>query len=271
MIGTRIGAVIGSKIGAAIGVGADELDGGGVPPPSATKDATSNVYIPATAAESVAIGLPSFTSIYRCQEAAGSLLDSGPANVPLPASGAGQAYQQAVAGWTTLAVTLTDGTNGGWKSAAAGLPDPATTSTFLFCYVVLPTTPAAARSILELFTAQITARLTVAPVAALTIAGAVTNGTTNPTGAAAVRFLGIQYDVTNLVEAVYTDQDKIVGAFVAKTGKSACIGGTTTAVPPAMKVLYAGRIDGTAAQMNSAAVKSFITTLGNGLWAPPWS
>lgn len=99
-----------------------------------SRDATSNIYVPATSAEwttfLASAGLTGLVAVpdalWLMQEASGNPADSI-GSFTLTAS-AGLSYQQAEAGWTRKGVKFTDGGLATLSSASASLPSIATAS-----------------------------------------------------------------------------------------------------------------------------------------------
>lgn len=268
MIGPRVGGKGGPRVGIAAGVMNDEIGVGG----AWTVDATSSKAMPATndewiafiAANSLAISPP--TSIYTCKEASGSLADANGA-FPLAVSGTGQAYQQPVAGWSAKAVTLTEGTTGGWRTTDAALPDPSTTSCALLGYFAQPASiPAGTRelAIVTGVAGPVSCRINVATgFSSVRDAGTAASGSTNVTGQVLPWVL--VYNKTIGACPGYTLVDKMTPAFSAAASKAFMIGSTAPA--GASGCLYLVRWDGAAGEISAANVKLLQQALG---WAPTW-
>jgi hypothetical protein len=267
-IGPRIGPAIGPRIGPAIGVSSDPISAGaGGSLALVTRDAASGKYTPASAAEwaqvmavaGIASGGPSF--LWLCQEASGNLADSidtGPATV----SGTPINYQQAVAGWTRLAVTGGDAGTGLADSSSASLPDPSTQATLVLSYAIITATPAAIRQIDVIGTANVaTVRVNTTPRLQMVSGGSVITGTSDPTGA--VRPFVLLDDPTGSRSVGYSDQEKLTATRAATTGKR-----SRMAFDFAGGFLYRAEFAGSAAQLNDAQVKTLLQTLG---WTIPWS
>lgn len=266
MIGIRVGVSVGSRVGAAVGVSANEVGpdtGGGLS--SVSRDATSNIYVPASSSQwssvmssaGLATGGPSL--LWLAQEATGSLADSiGTFTGTL--AGGPPTYQQAVAGWSRKGISGTDGGSGVFSNTDAGLPDLTTQSMLVLVYAVV-TTPASARGIMDFGAALISgANLTTGPLLQCS-AGSTVNGASNPTGA--VRPILLLHDATNNRAAVFSDQEKIIAAKRATTGKRIRILNSYLG-----SFVYVASFFGSAAELSDAQVKTLLQTLG---WTIPWT
>lgn len=276
MIGPRVGLVAGPRSGYATGIGEDELtpSGGGGGIAGVSRDASSGVYCPASAAEwtllmaaaGLATGNPS--ALYLCQEAAANLADSI-GTFTLAASGTGLVYQQAIAGWARKAFGTTSGGTGVAASVDIGLPNILTNSILLLGYVQ-PTTIATTRDIMgagaaatkilasNLLTSGFARELCVANSAS---GAADTGGVVRPWA------LGINRTAAST--ALYTNAEKIVPAFGATAAGQSITLGTLVAGCATARYLYLAAFFNAAAELTSAQVKTLLTTLG---WAGiPWS
>jgi len=269
MIGPRVGVKVGQRAGIAAGVMNDEIAAGGA---TWTVDATSGKAMPATNAEWVAfiaangLAISPPTSIYTCQDAAGALADAN-TTFPLAVSGTGQSYLQAVAGWSAKAVTLTEGTTGGWRSTDAGLPNPAAASCAMLAYVVQPAAaPAATRNlaILTGVASAVSARINAATgFSSLLDVGNVATGATNVTGQVLPWMVVYNFTASSCVG--YTLAEKLTPAFSAGVGRAFMLGSTGAAA--AARYLYAVRWDGAAAEISAANAKLLQQAL---VWSPTW-
>lgn len=268
MMGSRVGPTAGSQVGSSVGsVGDDEGQVSGIP--GVSRDATSLIYAPASSAEwtafmssiGLATGNPSF--LWLCQDASGNLADQigGTALVPANAP----TYSNAVPGWTRVAVGTVDATaNQKFQSTAAALPDLSVTAALLLAYVGFASSPAAIRGVLGMGTTMSDARHD-------TVHPRLVSGANSATG---VQTLGTQArpwvnkaDVPGGANVLYTDQEKVVPAVGALTGKSIQLG-STGAVPASAFYLYAALFTGAAAQLTDAQVKTLLQGLG---WTIPWT
>jgi hypothetical protein len=276
MIGPRSGVKCGVRCGVAAGSSADEVGadaGGGMV--GVTQDATSLIYVPATAGEwtttmAVAgIGSGNPASLWLCQEASGNLSDTIDSNA-LTVAGANWTYRQAVTGWARLALKVTDASANHNAQNNATVPDVQTTSALLYGVVSMPAVaPGANRRIAHLNgTSLATIGFTTVPRLQCVTGGAggsTVNGTQNPT--AAVRPIIICVNRAANTAKVYSDQEKITGTQGTYTGVS--IGwGSSGATTPAIGLLYSALWTGAAAEMSDAQIKTLLQTLG---WTIPWT
>ncbi len=267
MIGPRIGPTVGPRIGVAVGVSANELGFFSSGISGVTRDATSGVYTPASAAEWTtllaaagdAIGGPS--ALYLCQEASGNLADSI-GTFTLTASGTGITYAQSVAGWSRKGVTFNDGGSGAFANADAGLPDLSTTSFSSLWYWQESGTPAANRM---LFAAGL-----VTMSQALVQATGVPRFTSGVNSALGVVQLSTPvrpwlptHNKTASSDVLYLDTEKVTPTFsVLTTGKSITWGQSSAVAHPPGSLLYAALFFGAAAERTSTQWKTLLTTLG---------
>lgn len=240
------------------------------------KDATSGIRVPASLTQwqdfnayHVAIGTLNYpnvtpSALYLCQEASGNLADSiGSATLTL--SGTGHLFQQAVAGWTRVALKCVDATAGQKWITTTTAPNPSTTSTNWMSLISFPAaSPAAAR---DLMASQAALDMRFSTAGKLTVInGASTNGTADPRNA--VHIVEMKHDVTNSAFLGYTDQEKITGTFGAAASNTAfAVGGQQTSASGAA-YLYLAIFTGAAAELTDAQHKARQTAMG---FAPPWS
>lgn len=266
-LGSRVGSR-GSLYGSVVGSSGDDE---GVSMQGVTKDATSGIYCPATLAEwnqtmaAAGIGSGSPSVLWLCQEASGNLADSI-GSFTGTAGGAGNLYQQAVTGWSRVAVGAAEAATANWTNSAAGLPDPSAASLLGLVYAAITATPTAVRGVSRMATTTtIEARVTTTP-AARVVAGANT-ATGSSTLGTGVRPWVTKHNVTGSSQALYTDQDKVIPTFTALSGKQILLGnGGVT--PPTIRYLYAVWFFNAAAELTDAQIKTLLQTLG---WAPLWT
>ncbi len=228
------------------------------------KDATSGIYLPATAAQWTSLGLTAPSSLYLCQDAATPLADAIGA-VTLAAGGTGLSYQTAVSGWTQKATQTTNGTAGRWATTSATLPDLSTTSCLMLVYA-LPLTPGATRGGMNMGTTEAAIGFQTGPVTRHISGANATAGVGDPT--LAVHPFVIKFDRTNTIQTNYSDLEKVSPTFsTLVTGKRWSLGGEGT-ITDQVQFLFAARWDGAAAEMSDATVKSMLQKLG---WTIPWS
>lgn len=268
MLGLRTGLRFGLRPGLALGLAADQV--GGSLMAGVTLDAAGNRYFPANATEwtitmaaaGIASGGPSL--LWNCQDASGNAADSIGA-FPGTAAGTGLSYQQAVAGYTRLALQTTDGSTGTFSNAAGGLPSLATQSQLSLAVIKVITVTTANRNVMRMANVTtIEAQVTTTPRPRI-IAGAASNiGGSDPTGV--VRPYVLKHDKTNSAQTLYTDQEKISPAFTALSGQNVRIGAGAGNTATAQFLYYASFFLG-AAELSDAQVKKLLQVLN---WPVAW-
>lgn len=239
------------------------------------KDATSGIRSPASLTQwqdfnayHVAIGTTNYpnvtpSALYLCQEASGNLADSiGSATLTL--AGTGHLFQQAVSGWSRLAIQCVNGTAGQKWITTTTAPNPSTTSTNWLSIISFPAaSPAAARCLMA-SQAGLDMRFSTGGKVTI-INSASTNGTSDPRGA--VHVVEMKHDITNSAFVGYTDQEKIVGTYGATASNTTfAIGGQQTTASGSA-YLYVAIFSGAAAELTDAQHKARQTAMG---FAPPW-
>lgn len=147
----KLGARIGSYVGSAVG-----QRGAANPLAGVTRDATSLVYRPQTAAEwntvLAAAGASALTPIFglNCQVASGNLVTTFGGAGFNGVVGGTLAYQQAVTGWTAQCVKTTDNTTGWTRMVNAGIPDIASSSLLVLALNVFPASSVGDRTIMQM-------------------------------------------------------------------------------------------------------------------------
>jgi hypothetical protein len=266
-IRARLGARVGPKMG---------MVGDGSLLATVTKDATSNIYVPANASEwsnllaaaNISSGGPAST--WLCQEATGNLADSIGATT-LAANGA-VTYQNAVTGWTRKAAGIPAATSARFQAAAGIGANPASTSVLWLGFLKV-TGAAANRGVMTAGGAAVGTDLEAMSVATthvprLTTVAVTADGASDPTGA--VRPWVICYDRTNSRVTLYTDQEKIPGTYNAGvTDGNKGFGAVQNAsVAAASSVLYGACFSGSAAVLTDAQIKKLLQTMG---WTISWT
>lgn len=218
------------------------------------RDATSGLWLPQDAgqwAEFVrGTPCPVADTLQLCQEPSGSLADSISTFTFTPSGTV--AYQQTLAAFSQKAVQFTDGTSGSFVNSDTGLPDILTASLMAVAIGSLLSTPAAARSILELgTTTQVRYGPTATPRNRVTDGANPATGTVDPSTS---KLWAIQKDRTNSATRGYSDVDTLTPTFsAAPTGKRMRIGGSG-ATPPAFGVVYHYGLFGANAELSPATV-----------------
>lgn len=263
MLGPRAGAKAGTRVGLAVGPSADELSAGTAP--SASRDATSNIYVPATAGEWTALSLTAPDDLWLSQEASGNLADSIGA-VALTAN-ATPGYSAAISGWSRVGVSLTEGTANQRFSAGIGVgPSPASVSIAFLAYVKIKTAVAGAtRGILGLGGNLAVQQQSGLQKIRIACVGVNTNGTANYADGSVHPLLFV-YDRTNSKVVVYTDLETFTGTYNvgATDGNKGYGAGGSITTPTGMNVLYGAAYSGANAEALStqATAKSYLQALG---------
>lgn len=267
-IGPRIGPRVGFgglRFGSGFSTAADPFAG-------VSKDATSNIYVPANAAEwttfiaaaGLSIAVPD--ALWLFQEASGNPADSI-GSFTLTASGTGISYQQAVTGWSRKAIKFTDAGTGALVSTSTSLPDISTTSMLTVAYCDILSTPASARDIVTQGTTTRDAlQVTTTPrFQALSGSNASPqNGT--PVGAVRPYTLRTNRSASTVLGT--TDIHKAVPTFSTSiTGKKITFGNLASGSPP-LTCLYSFELHGVNAELSDATLKSLLQALG---WTITWS
>ncbi len=231
-----------------------------------TRDATSSIYCPATAAEWTsflavagdAAGGPS--ALYLCQEASGNLADSI-GSFTLTASGTGITYAQTVSGWSRKGVAFNDGGSGAFTSTDAGLPDLSTES-FAALWYWTATTPGANRMLTGMGVTTTLSALVQTTAVGRCVSGAnVATGVVNEAGL--VRPWLLVHNKTGSSDVLYTDAEKVTPTFsTLTTGKTIGFGQFGGTVHAPGSLLYGVLFRGAAAERTSAKWKALLTTAG---------
>lgn len=252
----RIGPRIGIKFGL---VDTDPLAG-------VSRDATSSKLTPASstewsatlAAAGISSGGPSL--LWLCQEASGNLADSI-GSFTGTVSGAPLTYQQAISGWSRFGITGGDAGTAVAENTAAGLPDPASASMLMLSYFIVSATPGGTRVAHVTGNAnQTIQRFNTTPRMQGVSGGNVATGTVNPTGA--VRPYILQYDFTNNLVAVSSDQEILNPTRAAMTGKRHRFSWNFPG-----SLLYLATFFNAAAELTTAQKRTLLQTMG---WSIAW-
>lgn len=258
------GVVTGVDVGVNTGVNT------GSAAPLADTDATSGKYVPSTAAQFTALGLSAPVSIHLCQEASGNLADSVGSYTLVPTNA--PTYQQAVAGWTRLAVGFTQVSNQRFGAGAGVGPNPGTTSTLMLVYAAVVGAQGGNR---EIFGPNITgsnfAKVQVTTTPRLRtniVTGGLTTGASDPT-ATGLQPMLLKVDRTAGAVVLYTGQEKITGVYNAAIAESTSKGfGSSGGTSFGGLIAYSAVWSGASAEVSDAAAKSLLQALG---WSISWS
>lgn len=230
---------------------------------SATKDATSAVYCPASSAEFLNLGLAPADNIWLCQETTGTLADSAGTAALSPILS--PVYSQVIPGWTRKAVAWHDGVADGF-STVTGVPNIATTGYGVMLYAVNANVPASSRAVITMGTATTVAvQLTTDPFYQAKDGLSTANGTVNP--GSNVRPIYLQYNFVASNVTVYTDSEVITTTFGAGIGTQLQFGSNGTLLGANGQLLYAFGYQGTNATMTLTSVRQMFRNLG---WQPQW-
>lgn len=252
-----------SGIRSGLNPGGDAMNG-------VTRDATSNVYLPATLGEwatarsAASLAAGAVTSIWKMQDASGGAADVTGTN-NLTEFGT-VSYRAAVTGWTAKALAIADGVAGAeFASTDASLPNIAATSVLLLAYVALPTAPGGTRTLIGLGSSSYEIRVSTTPAFTIFAGGNSAAGASNL--GASVRPHVLRHNLTAGTAMYCTDQEKVAPTFdAAVTGKRVDFGGFNAAAAN-VQYVYAAMFTGAAAELSDAQVKALLQALG---WSVAW-
>lgn len=273
MIGSRIGSksrFTGSIVGSS---GDDEGESGAVP--GVSRDATSLIYVPASAAEWTAFraAFPALSAwsnpdaLHLCQEAAGNLADS--IGVLTLTAGGTPLYQQAVAGWDRDAASFDDNTTDNFSTTAAALPNILTESMLSLGFFRFPAAPAGVREIIHFGAAATRAAIELPATGVLRArsGGNTADGALSMVNA--THPLVLKQDRTAGTTKVYSAGEIITPAFDALTSGENLRIGQVAGNPPAFGggCLYLATWYLAAAERSDADIRSMLQSLG---FSPTW-
>lgn len=239
------------------------------------RDATSNIYVPASSAQwtqfLAAAGLSAWSvpdALHLCQEAAGNLADTMAGALTLTAANT-PLYQQAAAGWSRQSAAMDDGTSDAFGSTAFALPNINTESMLMYAIVNIPTAaPAGTRNMICLGAVgtRAAAEFVVTDRVRAVCGANAAVGAVDPGG---VRPVVCQVDQTANVMRVATDQEVLSPVFdAAVAGEQLRIGGVPTGNTAAgAGFLYVATWYLAPAERSQADIKALLQALG---WAIPW-
>lgn len=269
MIGLRTGIKAGARIGGAVGLGADPIAPNATNPMAGvTKDATSNIYVPANGTEwgtvHTALGFGSAPVLaWGCQDASGGAAAIvGSINLDPEAPGTRIDYQQAVSGWTRKAI-LSRGD--AILTSNAGLPDPATTSMMIMGYLVIEAPGSSNDRITLGNTNRALLQVTTDPAIRVVNSTNVQNGAAVIDGA--VHPFILQFDQTANTVTCFSDQEYVTVAKLVDPNKEISFVGAPAGSGKTY-ILYGALWSGAAAELTRTQVKALETILG---WSPSWS
>ena len=235
-----------------------------------SRDASSGVYAPATAAEwqtafaaaGISGGTPS--NLWLLQEASGDLADSvGDGTL----TNASMSYQQSVSGWTRKAMTSPDldAPYMMFNATGSSMPDLSAESGLLLTYAGITAAPAADRCVLLLGGSNSRGIVTSG------LAPKMNNGTNTATGAAnvgtAVRPWVLRHNVTASTSSVFTNQEKVAPTFAASAGGKKVFFNGAVETAAGAQFLYAACFKGSSAELSDAQLRTLLQRLG---WSVAW-
>lgn len=226
-----------------------------------TRDATSNIYVPSTAAEWSAFrayfGLAAATpdSLWLLQEASGNPVDTI-GGLTLTAAGT-VTYNQAATGWTRTGVGLADGVNSQFATTSASLPNANAASQTVLMLGTVTTSSVSNR---QVYTGPNNSLRIIGgtPRFSVTAIASTASGSVNPLNA--VRPWIYKHDFTGSVQKGYTDQEALGITYTAIAGKVMRIG--STAAAPGGVFLYACAWYNANAEISDANIKALLQAMG---------
>jgi hypothetical protein len=225
-----------------------------------TQDAYSRKYCPATTAEWTellfGLGINPPTSIWKCDEASGNLVDSGSGGSTVTVSGA-PAYRAVAPGWQRTGIKCTDGSAA--MHGECTIPDVSTTSAMLLQMFALNTSAGVARGLNRIGT--------VTAENATLQAGNKLRGTSGANTAdgvqqqAGVLIVITKLDRANSVHAVYTKWEQIKATWSAPAASTTMsIFGDAAAASDATLV-YAARWYGSDAEIADSTAQVLLNAV----------
>lgn len=241
-----------------------------------TTDATSGKGVPANNTEWGDLLTAASTSgtcrhLWGMQNASGDATDAMSPAADFGYFGGTITYQNTITGWTRKGIRFT-ATDSAFRNIDADLPTPNATS---FLYVMLfkkNSTPGTNRSILAIGLDAtsgnyINLGLTSGDLLRL-CDGTTSIGTGASSVGTSVMPIIVRHDRTNSVQAVYTEDEKIVATYNATDANEIAFLGNSSSNSPDMDLLYVAMITGTAAEAGHATAKAILQQLG---WSPGWT
>lgn len=235
-----------------------------------TQDATALKYFPANATEWTnfitrkGLGISNPSLLWNCQELSGNTTDAI-GSFTGTATGTGLSYNNAVAGYSRKSINTTDGSTGRFVNSSASLPSLATQSMLVLAVINPTTITTANRTLLSMgVTTVAEAEISTTPRVRAVFGATATLGTADPHNA--VRPWVLKHDKTNSAQAVYTDQEKVSGAFTALAGQAIKMGEGAGSSATA-EFLYCTAFFTSAAELTDAQVRSLLQALG---WTVAW-
>lgn len=168
------------------------------------------IFVPATSADFVALGLTAPSSLFLCQEASGNLADSIGA---VTATAAGSpTYQNAVTDWTRKFVGFTSAV-GQYFGIAGGTYGPDAASQAPLIYAKLNSAAVASRSLLSV-SSTVTIRFTTGGLVQIVNGGSVGTGAYDYRDSNVHPFM-LRYNRTGTTTTLFTDKETISATYAA--------------------------------------------------------
>ncbi len=261
MIGSRRLTILGAFRGTALGSGTDDEGPSGQIP----TDGTSGKGVPLTLGEwALATGkVPSHT--WGMQDASGN--PAATVGSALPKTGASVLYQQAVAGWSRLAIRLpeTSGHRLAFSTAAGPRPDLGSVAWFGYIDVISNSSTLPIITVSNNAT-QMHSQVTTTPVSSLRVAANTANGTGNPLTPGVMPMLAV-YNKTAATAKLYTSQEIVTGTYNSGVGDGTVKGYGAAGAPASFNILLGAAWEGVQAEFSDSDARSMFQALG---WTVPW-
>lgn len=245
----------------------------GGPMSGITRDATSGIFTPQTAAEwSIVLGLARVTSgapsaVYGFQEASGNIADAV-GGFSLVNTGAAPTYQSAVTGWSRKSILTVDGGSTSFRNTSASLPDISTASCSILAYLNV-TGSGVVRTLFSLGTtgAFLVSAVNASNTPSLRISsgGGVADGAQGIGGA--VRPIWLTINRTVNTETLSDDRERIVNTFSGIPSGKQITMGSSASLTANCAYLYAAAFFGAAAELTTAQQRAVLQVLG---WTIAW-
>lgn len=238
-----------------------------------TADATSNVYVPQSAAEWSSLNSPNVTTwdaLWLLQEASGNFADTI-GSFTLTAAGT-ISYAQSVTGWSTTGFKTTDNTAGQATTSSSSLSDLRTQDVTILLYGILNATPAGNRDIIDTGGSnEFRARVTSTPRLSIVDNSNSAAGSNSPSAVVWPFILAVGNTVSTVQG--YGLKDKVAPTYGAGTSASKFLrigGNSGSALPPNFTFMYAAMKK---AYIVEVDVASLIDNLDNasGNFARTWT
>jgi hypothetical protein len=227
-----------------------------------TQDASSLRYVPASTAEWQTLlsgtGLNAPSSIWLCQEASGSLADSGSAGRTITVSGT-PAYRAAATGWSRTGIKPADASATDYGTAT--IPDVATTSFLLLQMFSLNTVAPALRGFNRIGSGLASSHFPFLTAGNKIVTIADANSAGGQVTQAGTFIIITKLDRSRLEFAAYTQNEKLAPTWSAPAANTTLtlFGNASGALDATM--VYAALWTGTDAEMSDAQVQALLDSL----------